>query len=78
MRFELTVVLPNNETFDRLIVLTDEQSHDKVPQPLSGKPSYMINVASNQNGVGYGAWRHIDGWSEAVLDYILEAEMATA
>ena len=68
--------LHNNETFDRLIVLTDEQSHDKVPQPLKGKPSYMINVASSRNGVGYGAWRHIDGWSEAVFDYIREAERA--
>jgi len=29
-------------------------------------------VASAQNGVGYGAWTHIDGWSEAVIDYITE------
>jgi 60 kDa SS-A/Ro ribonucleoprotein len=33
-------------------------------------------VASARNGVGYGAWTHIDGWSEAVVDYLhsLEAE----
>ena len=35
---------------DRLIVITDEQSHDLVPQ----QKGYMINVASNKNGVGYG------------------------
>lgn len=35
---------------------------------------YIINVASNKNGVGYGAWIHIDGWSEAVIDYIREYE----
>jgi hypothetical protein len=34
----------------------------------------MINVASAKNGVGYGAWTHIDGWSEAVIDYIAASE----
>ena len=36
----------------------------------------MINVASSRNGVGYGAWTHIDGRSEAVVDYIVELESA--
>lgn len=58
---------------DRLIVITDEQSVDAVPNPVTGK-GYMINVASNQNGIGYGAWHHIDGFSEAVIDYIREFE----
>ena len=30
----------------------------------------MINVASARNGVGYGPWTHIDGFSEAIIDYI--------
>ncbi|MGO8760311.1 MAG: TROVE domain-containing protein, partial [Terracidiphilus sp.] len=60
--------------YDRLIVITDEQSHDTVPAPR-GK-GYVINVASNRNGVGYGPWTHIDGWSEAVIDYIAELEAA--
>jgi len=34
----------------------------------------MINVASAKNGVGYGKWTHIDGFSEAVVDYIAELE----
>jgi 60 kDa SS-A/Ro ribonucleoprotein len=55
---------------DRLIVITDEQSHDPVPQ----QKGYMINVASNKNGVGYGQWVHIDGWSDKVLDYIVKYE----
>ena len=54
--------------YDRLIVITDEQSADSVPDPKG--EGYIVNVASNKNGVGYGAWNHIDGWSEAVLDYI--------
>jgi 60 kDa SS-A/Ro ribonucleoprotein len=62
------------ETYDRIIVITDEQSHDRVPAP-QGR-GYVVNVASARNGVGYGAWTHIDGWSEAVVDYLrsLEAE----
>ena len=60
--------------YDRLVVITDEQSHDRVPVPR-GK-GYVINVASARNGVGYGAWTHIDGWSEAVIDYIAELEAA--
>lgn len=62
---------------DRLIVLTDEQSHDIVASPLV-RNAYCINVASAQNGVGYGPWIHIDGWSEAVLDYIRELEALDA
>ena len=54
--------------YDRIIVITDEQSHDRIVVPR-GK-GYVINVASARNGVGYGPWTHIDGWSEAVVDYI--------
>jgi hypothetical protein len=35
---------------------------------------YVINVASYKNGVGYGKWTHIDGWSESVVEYIRELE----
>jgi hypothetical protein len=62
----------NLQGYDRLIVITDEQSHDDIPEPV-GK-GYMINIASAQNGVGYGKWNHIDGFSEAALDYIIESE----
>jgi 60 kDa SS-A/Ro ribonucleoprotein len=61
-----------DEKYDRLIVITDEQSHDPVPNPKA--LGYMINVASYQNGVGYGAWMHIDGWSDSVIEYIRAAE----
>lgn len=62
----------NQEPHDRLIVITDEQSHDAVGGP-QGK-GYMINVASHKPGVGYGPWSHIDGWSDRVLDYIRAVE----
>ena len=63
---------------DRLIVVTDEQSADKVPEPRAAK-AYMVNVASARNGVGYGPrWVHVDGFSEAVLGFIREHERLTA
>ena len=64
--------LNRKEKYDRLIVITDEQAHDTVPAP-NGK-GYVINVASYKNGVGYGKWTHIDGWSESVIEYIRALE----
>lgn len=60
----------NEIGYDRLIVVTDEQSASKVPDPV-GKGA-MINVAPHQNGVGYGKWVHVDGFSEAVLKFLKE------
>ncbi|QOZ34832.1 TROVE domain-containing protein [Bradyrhizobium sp. CCBAU 53421] len=60
---------------DRLIVFTDEQSHDQVPAP-KGR-GYMVNVASYQHGVGHGPWTRVDGFSEAVIAWIAASE-ATA
>jgi len=64
----------NTLKHDRLIVVTDEQSHDEVPDPVAAK-AYMVNVASARNGVGYGRWLHLDGFSEAVLRFIQEHEL---
>jgi 60 kDa SS-A/Ro ribonucleoprotein len=38
---------------------------------------YMVNVASYQHGVGFGPWRRIDGFSEAMIRWIAlqESEM---
>jgi len=67
--------LNRREKCDRLIVITDEQSHDRVPAPSA--KGYLINVGSYKNGVGYGKWTHIDGWSEAVIEYIRALEQTT-
>lgn len=61
--------------YDRLIVITDEQSSsNSLPATKAGKRGYMINVASYKNGVGYNQWVHIDGFSEAVIKYIHSLE----
>ena len=67
---------------DRIVVVTDEQdcAVDTKDSPLLAAPwakhNYLINVASAKNGVGYGKWTHIDGFSEASIDFIraLEAQ----
>jgi len=59
---------------DRLIVLTDEQSHDGI-LPAWTRKAYVVNVAPYKNGLSYGnGWTHIDGWSERVVDYIAAVE----
>lgn len=59
--------------FDRLVVITDEQSHDAVSNPKH--KGYLLNVAPYKNGVGYrGSWTHIDGFSEQCIRFIQEYE----
>jgi 60 kDa SS-A/Ro ribonucleoprotein len=65
-------------TAERIIVITDEQDCDLVNKPTSAKPfgvfNYLMNVASAKNGIGYGEWIHVDGFSEAVVDFIQQFE----
>jgi len=58
---------------DRLIVLTDEQSHEAVGAAKADK-AYMLNVASYKNEVGFGQWTRVSGWSESIVRYIVEVE----
>lgn len=63
---------------DRVIVITDEQDCDSKLRPdmadAFGTTNYLINIASYKNGIGYGKWQHIDGFSEASVNWILEYE----
>lgn len=83
--FDAVALINAKVPYDRLIVITDEQATDParfgywiqgtarhLPDPIA--KGYMINVASAQNGVGYGKWTHIDGFSEAVIRFIVESE----
>jgi len=64
----------NNIAHDRMIIISDEQSSTRVPDPVRGTNAYMINVASSKNGLGYGPWTHIDGFSEACIEFIQQHE----
>jgi len=86
--FDAVQMINDQVTYDRLIVVTDEQAEgaqarlrfghyiqgtvSRMPDPKAR--GYVINVASAQNGVGYGKWLHIDGFSEQVLRFIVEHE----
>lgn len=85
----LAVDMAKKDGYDRIIVLTDGQWHAvdnsgnptrvmsdgaKVCPNPETKLAYMINVSTNKNGVGYGAWHTINGWSEAILNYISASE----
>lgn len=87
--FDAVHVVNEQVPHDRIIVITDEQATgtgvrfgiyntiqgqiSQMPNPKC-KNAYVINVASAKNGVGYGPWVHIDGFSESVLRYIHEHE----
>ena len=74
----MNYVYEQEKSADRIIVLTDEQDCDQKLPPQAanafGRYNYLVNVASEKNGIGYGKWCHIDGWSEAVLDFIQAKE----
>lgn len=76
--FEAIELINKNIPYNRLIVITDEQANGSMSYcPNPNAAGYMINVASNKNGVGYGKWTHIDGFSENVIRWIHEYENAT-
>lgn len=59
---------------DLTIVLTDEQTSDTGSISCANTGTlFIVNIASNENGVGYGNKSvHINGWSESIVDYIRE------
>ena len=66
------------KNLDRLMVITDEQSHDGI-LPAWTAQAYVVNAAPYKHGLSYGnGWTHIDGWSERIVDYIIAVEAETA
>lgn len=68
----LKLVKTGWEGIERVIVITDEQPTG-AKQIVDGFADncYLINVAPKTSGVEAGnGWTRINGWSEAVLDYI--------
>lgn len=63
---------------DRIIVVTDEQSHDGTVQPWAPSAT-IINVAPYKPGLDTsGGWNRISGWSERIVDWLQIAEADAA
>lgn len=70
----LNAIIKQQAKYDRMIVITDEQSQDNIPKMGCGK-HYILNIAGYQNGIGnINDWLTITGFSEASIDYIRELE----
>lgn len=67
------LTLVNKTEYDRLIVITDEQSQDNVPKAIK-QHSYILNVASYKNGVNTDGYTTITGFSESCFEYIRAIE----
>lgn len=73
-------VFDKEKDADRIIVFTDEQdTSGRLYNPATanafGDENYLVNIASAQNGIGYGPkWNHIDGFSSAIIDWIYQYE----
>ncbi len=48
-------------------------AHEVSPAPLTAK-AYLVNLAASRNAVGSNKWVMLDGWSEAILEYIRASE----
>ena len=64
---------------DRVIVITDEQSHDGITTPHADR-AYLVNVgvyAPALPSMG-GGWHRISGFSERLIDWIMAEESVTS
>lgn len=66
------------KTADRVIVITDEQDTDNKANPATadawGKKNYIINISVERGGIAFKKFHHINGFSEAIFDYIAASE----
>lgn len=62
---------------ERIIVITDEQT-DRFGGALPALPKetrgYVMNVAPYQNGIAWGSWTTISGFSENLVKFIMSVE----
>lgn len=74
----LDYIKEREKNVERLIVFTDEQDCDQKLNPSTapafGESNYLINVASAKNGIGYKKFTHVDGFSEAIVQWIIANE----
>jgi 60 kDa SS-A/Ro ribonucleoprotein len=65
-------------TPDRVIVVTDEQSHDQIPMLPVGSRGYIVNVAPYRPSLmTNGRWTRVNGFSERLVDWIRFEELSS-
>lgn len=67
------VAVANNMDPERIIVVTDCQSHTSV-RPPNARWAYHLNVADYANSVAFGRWVEISGFSEQVFRFMAGLE----
>lgn len=74
------VVESNTRPFDRVIIITDEQSSGGrfSKEVLRIPHKYIVNVAPYQFGIEYDNFIHINGFSDGIFKYIAEYEKMDA
>lgn len=71
LRGALEAILREWPAVERIVVVTDEQSHDGTLQLTPGQRGYIINVAPYRPALEtHGGWVRINGWSERVFDWM--------
>lgn len=62
---------------ERVVVITDEQSHDG-NLPAWTKYAYLMNVAGSQPALSLaGGWKRVNGFSERLVDWIVYEELGS-
>ena len=63
-------------TPDRIIVVTDEQTHDGNAPCHARRSGYIVNVAPYKNGLEskQKGWTRVNGWSDRLLEWVAVAE----
>jgi len=70
----LKTLQPHTPEIERLVVVTDEQTHDGIFAPWVEK-AYLVNVGPYKPGLETSSgWTRISGWSERLVDWILLEE----
>ncbi len=62
--------------FDRIVIITDEQSNSWRPLPMVPETphKYVLNVGSYKPSISNGNWLNITGFSEQIVHYIKAVE----
>ncbi len=72
----VNAALRGGDRVDRVVVITDEQTSQfggRLPH-VSGAKCYVMNVAPYKNGIAWGDWVTVSGFSENLVKFIIAHE----